>query len=348
MRAVYPLCATVLLAASLASAGLAQPAAAPTSLPAVDVTARGETVPVGTAAEDAADDPAIWVNPRNGAASLIMATDKKAGLYVYGLDGKVRSFVKAGLVNNVDLIDMDRFGVIVIASDRNDVTKALLQVYRLNTTTAALEPLGAVAGGAGEAYGVCLMRNASTLHAFSVLKEGNIEQVAITFANGTVSGSIVRSMKLATQTEGCVVDPRSRTLYVGEEDRGIWAFDSRADGPTEGQLVAPVDGKQLVADVEGLALMPVGSRDGWLIASSQGDNAYALYELPSMTPAGRFRIAQGNMGATQETDGIAIARGNFGLDYPDGLFVAQDGDNAPAAQNFKLVSWRDVLRALRR
>jgi 3-phytase len=28
------------------------------------------------------------------------------------------------------------------------------------------------------------------------------------------------------------------------------------------------------------------------------------------------------------------------------LFVAQDGMNAPAAQNFKLVNWSDVRRAL--
>ena len=65
-----------------------------------------------------------------------------------------------------------------------------------------------------------------------------------------------------------------------------------------------------------------------------------------MTPAGRFRIAAGRFGATQQTDGIAVAPGSFGPNYPDGLFIAQDGDNAPAAQNFKLVSWRDILTAL--
>ena len=348
MRRVLALSCTLLLAASLAPAGFAQQADAPSSLPAVEVTASGETTPVGTAAEDAADDPAIWRNARRPGASLIVATDKKAGLYVYGLDGKVRSFVKAGLVNNVDLIDMDMDGVIVVASDRNDLAKAVLQVYRLNTSEATLESLGAVPGGAGEAYGVCLMRDGNALHVFSVLKDGIIEQVAIDMANGAVSGRTVRTMKLQTQTEGCVVDPRSRTLYVGEEDRGIWLFDARANGVTEGRLVAPVDGKQLVADVEGLTLMPEGARGGYLIASSQGDNAYALYELPGMTPAGRFRIAAGTFGATQETDGIAVAGGSFGPGYPGGLFIAQDGDNAPAAQNFKLVSWLDVVRALRR
>ncbi|MBP9903434.1 MAG: phytase, partial [Verrucomicrobia bacterium] len=55
--------------------------------------------------------------------------------------------------------------------------------------------------------------------------------------------------------------------------------------------------------------------------------------------------AAGRVGATQETDGIAVSGGSFGPDYPDGLFVAQDGDNAPAAQNFKLVSWRDIVMA---
>lgn len=317
---------------------------------AVDVIARGETVPVGTAAADAADDPAIWRDARQPQNSLIVATDKKAGLYVYGLDGKIRNFVPAGRVNNVDLLDMGAHGVIVVASDRNNVAKALLQIYRLNTRDQRLERLGAVAGGAGEAYGVCLVQDGRTLHAFSVLKSGVIEQVAIDLEKKTPAGRTVRTLRLPTQTEGCVVDPRSHTLYVGEEDRGIWAFDARSSGSAKGKLVAAVDGKQLFADVEGLALLPEitrgGANGGWLIASSQGDNAYALFALPDIKPAGRFRITAGRFGATQETDGIAVAPGSFGPGYPDGLFVAQDGDNAPAAQNFKLVSWRDILTAL--
>jgi 3-phytase len=338
-------------AMTLLGTSLAGQAQSP-SVSTVNVPARGETVPVGTVAEDAADDPAIWRNPRRPDASLIVATDKRAGLYVYGLDGKVRHFVPAGRVNNVDLIDMGAAGVIVVASDRNDITRALLQLYRLDTAGQKLEPLGAVPGGADEAYGVCLMREGGRLHAFSVLKNGTIEQVAISLGSRTTAGlpigQTVRTLKLQTQTEGCVVDPRSSTLYVGEEDRGIWAFSARAKGSTQGRLVAAVDNAQLVADVEGLTLIPSGARGGWLIASSQGDNAYALFSLPDLKPAGRFRIAAGRFGATQETDGIAIAPGSFGPGYAGGLFVAQDGDNAPSAQNFKLVSWSDILMALSR
>jgi 3-phytase len=342
MRQGWLLCALAAAVSPLPAA-----AAPETVTKTVTVTAKAETVPVGTAAADAADDPAIWRNPRRPARSLIVATDKKAGLYVYGLDGKVRDFSPDGRLNNVDLVGMGRRGVIVVASDRNDEAAARLRLYRLDTRREKLVPLGTVRGGAGEAYGVCLMRVGAQLHAFSVLKDGTVAQVAITLGGATPKGRIVRRLRLETQPEGCVVDPRSHTLYVGEEDRGIWAFDARAVASRRGRLVAPVDGAQLVADVEGLALAPRGRRGGWLIASSQGDNAYALFRLPGLKPAGRFRIAAGALGATEETDGIAFHPGTFGPDYPAGLFVAQDGENAPAAQNFKLVSWAEVLAALR-
>ena len=306
------------------------------------VMALGETSPVGSASADAADDPAIWRNPRNPAASLIVATDKKAGLYVYGLDGKSRSFEAAGRLNNVDLADLGARGVIVVASDRNDPAAALLRVYRLDTAKATLVPLGAVPGGAGEAYGVCLWRNGAALHAFSVLKDGTIEEARIDLAGATATSAVVRRLKLATQAEGCVADPRDGTLYVGEEDVGIWRF---APGAKAGELLARADGSHLVADVEGLALTPQGKRGGFLVASSQGDNAYAVYRLPDMTPVGRFRIVAGRFGATEETDGIAVATGNFGTGLRGGMFVAQDGVNG-AAQNFKLVSWAAIRQAV--
>lgn len=308
-----------------------------------EVVAGGETVPVGTANDDAADDPAIWRNPADPAASLIVATDKKAGLYVYGLDGKVRHFDPAGRLNNVDLLDLGARGVIVVASDRNDPASALLRLYRLDTAVGTLQPLGSVPGGKGEAYGLCLLARGEAIHAFSVLKDGQVEEVAITLGEGAPQGRTVRSLRLTSQTEGCVTDPRNGAVYVGEEGTGIWRF---AEGATTGELVAKADGKVLVADVEGLALLPEGADGGWLVASSQGDNAYALYRLPAMTPAGRFRIVKGRFGATEETDGIELVGGDFGPDFPGGLFVAQDGDNAPAAQNFKLVAWEAILKAV--
>lgn len=314
------------------------------ALPAQSVTAAGETEAVGTANADAADDPAIWRNAADPASSLIIGTDKKAGLHVYGLDGRSRHFNPAGQVNNVDLAQTAGGRVIVVASDRNDRTRARIALFQLDTATAKLDPLGTVEAGPGEAYGICLysppIADSGTLvNVVSVLKGGMITWFEI---KNDLTARAVRSWRVPTQAEGCVVDPIAGALYVGEEDVGIWRFAMNSDAP--GTLIAKADGKQLVADVEGLAIA-YGQRR-YLIASSQGDNAYTVFSLPDHAYRGRFRIAAGALGATEETDGIDVSAGSFGPGYPGGLFVAQDGDNAPAAQNFKLVSWAEVKAAL--
>ncbi|PVE49642.1 3-phytase, partial [Arthrobacter sp. TPD3018] len=156
----------------------------------------------------------------------------------------------------------------------------------------------------------------------------------------------VRSMKLGTQAEGCVVDDRTGTLYVAEEDVGLWRFAADPAAPATATPIARVDGKTLVADAEGLALAPKGRTGGYLIVSSQGDSAYTVYRLPGVTYAGRFRIGGGTIDGTSDTDGIELALGDFGPAYRQGLFVAQDGDNAPDTQNFKYVSWAKVKAEL--
>lgn len=325
-----------------------EPTAAPVTT--VEVTARGETDVVGTANADAADDPAIWRNPADPTKSLIVATDKKAGLYVYGLDGKTRSFIKTGRVNNVDLrADVPiagTNGVLVVASDRSDEANAKIALFRLDTDTAKLTALGTLPSIEGEAYGMCLYRDAGSLYAFMVTKEGGIGQVALDLAGAKPAGRLVRRVKVGSQAEGCVVDERTHRLYVAEEDVGLWRFDARPTGPVEPVSIARVDKERLFDDVEGLAIASDGGEGGYLVVSSQGDNAYALYRLADETYVGRFRIAKGKVGATEETDGIEVITGDFGPDFPGGIMIAQDGENAPAAQNFKLVAWGDVVKAL--
>ncbi len=339
MRAL-PLVALIL--AGCATTSVPQTATAPL------IAATAETDPVDTAA-DAADDPAIWRNPADPAKSLVIGTDKKAGIHVYSLAGKRLSFTPADRLNNVDLRTVGT-RVIAAASDRADVDAAHVSLFTLDTAAARLAPLGRYPVGPGEAYGMCLWTRARdhALFGFVVLKDGRIDQVAIDVSGTVPKVTTVRSMKLASQAEGCVVDDRTGLLYVAEEDVGLWRFDADPAAPATATPIAQVDGKTLVADAEGLALAPSGRRGGYLVVSSQGDNAYTLYRLPGVTYAGRFRIGGGAIDGTSDTDGIDLMLGDFGPAYPGGLFVAQDGDNAPDTQNFKLVSWTAVRRALRR
>ncbi|MBD8700211.1 phytase [Sphingomonas sp. CFBP 13714] len=338
MRAL-PLVALIL--AGCATTSVPQTATAPL------VAATAETDPVDTAA-DAADDPAIWRNPADPAKSLVIGTDKKAGIHVYSLAGKRLSFTPADRLNNVDLRTVGT-RVIAAASDRADVDAAHVSLFTLDTAAARLVPLGRFPVGPGEAYGMCLWTRARdhALFGFVVLKDGRIDQVAIDVSGTVPKVTTVRSMKLASQAEGCVVDDRTGLLYVAEEDVGLGRFDADPAAPGTATPIAQVDGRTLVADAEGLALAPSGRRGGYLVVSSQGDNAYTLYRLPGVTYAGRFRIGGGAIDGTSDTDGIDLMLGDFGPAYPGGLFVAQDGDNAPDTQNFKFVSWTAVRRALR-
>lgn len=321
------------------------PAATPGAVPLVAAVA--ETDPVDTAA-DAADDPAIWRNRRSPADSLVIGTDKKAGIHVYALSGKRLSFTPAARLNNVDLREIGG-RVIAAASDRADETQAHVALFTLDTVAKKLVPMGRYPVGPGEAYGMCLWTRMAdkALFGFVVMKDGRIDQVSIDTHGATPVVRTVRSMKVGTQAEGCVVDDRTGMLYVAEEDVGLWRFAADPAAPVTGTAIAKVDGTTLVADAEGLALAPRGRTGGYLVVSSQGDNAYTLYRLPDVSYAGRFRIGGGAIDGTSETDGIDLMPGDFGPGLRHGLFVAQDGDNAPETQNFKFVAWDAVRKALK-
>ncbi|MCZ8134767.1 MAG: phytase [Porphyrobacter sp.] len=320
-----------------------------TSDPAVTVTAKVETPPVGTVREDAADDPAIWHNALNPPASLVVGTDKKGGLYVYDLKGAQKSFLAAPGLNNVDLIELPDGQVLAIASDRSDPATGQLFIARLDTATGQLAFVTRVAVGAGEGYGVCggKVEDDGSFTVYSAFKSGAIYRTGLQFLGQELADQTELLNSVPTQTEGCIYDPRTGMLYIGEEDAGIWVMSGLfPGGPEDRRLVAPIDNTWLVADVEGLAIAPEGADGGYLVASSQGDNAYAVFRLPDVTPLGRFRIAKGALGSVEETDGIELDNRYFGPDFPGGLFIAQDGVNAPNAQNFKYVRWDEILAAL--
>jgi 3-phytase len=106
----------------------------------------------------------------------------------------------------------------------------------------------------------------------------------------------------------------------------------------------------LKPDVEGLTLLREGAIT-WLIASSQGDSAFAVWRVDGPAPQyrGRFSVmANGGVDAVTGTDGVAAMGGQVGS-FPQGLVVVQDDEDQGAAgakQNFKLVDWREVKKAL--
>ncbi len=330
--------------------------AVPPRVPAPTVVAAAETDPV-PGRGDAADDPAIWVHPVDPAGSLVIGTDKKRGLNVYGLDGRLRQSLPVGRMNNVDLRDgfeLDGRRVTLVAAsdrDRNAIALFALSADRPELVDVAD---GVLATGLAEVYGLCLYadRERGRFFVFVNDKDGRVQQheLVATADGRRIGARLLREFRLASQPEGCVADDELGWLYVGEEGAGFFRLAASPDAAVDLIAVDVVGQGSLVADVEGLALYRRPGGDGFLVVSSQGDDAYAVYRRqPPNAYLGRFRIVDGaKIDGASETDGLEVTSAALPAPYEDGLLVVQDGNNTlpGAPQNFKLVPWSEVRRAL--
>jgi 3-phytase len=316
------------------------------------VQATLETAPVPTA-DDTADDACIWVHPTDAALSTIIGTNKNVGggLHVFDLEGREIQFTAGGRMNNVDIRYNFPLGgemvALVTAGERSQNT---LAIYKVNPETRHLESVAArnIPLGLEEVYGSCMYRSPVNGRYYAIVndKNGRIEQYHL-FDNGAgaVDGELVRTLAVPSQPEGCVADDILALLYVGEEEGGIWKFGAEPTDPVEGNMVDRV-GNHMVPDVEGLTIYYADDSTGYLIASSQGNNTYVIYTRQGTNDyMGTFRIADGEtIDGTSETDGIDVTNFSLGPRFPTGLFIAQDGDNPGANQNFKCVPWDSIAR----
>ncbi|MCC2606960.1 phytase [Planctobacterium marinum] len=297
---------------------------------------------------DAADDPAIWFNPKNPQESRILGTDKKRGLAVFDLAGNELQFLEVGRINNVDLrAGFEYQGItqtLAAASQRDNNSISLFFIDAGGHVTSA----GEVMTSLDEVYGLCMYQGEGQHYVFINDKDGRYQQYQI---NPDLGGKLVREFKLDGQPEGCVANDASHELFVGIEDRGIWYSSARADTRQAPQNIVQVGGP-LQDDVEGMALY-LTEKAHYLVVSSQGNNSYALYHAQApFDYVGSFQIAANvlaGIDGASETDGLDVSSANFGGAYQDGLLVVQDGRNVMPTQpqNFKLVAFSDIVAGLK-
>ncbi|MFE5503897.1 phytase [Amycolatopsis japonica] len=331
-----------------------------------------------------ADDPAIWVHPKNPSASVVLGTLKEGGLAAFDLKARQLQHLavpEGGRFNNVDVV-----GDLAVVSDRG---RDRVRVYRIDPAGAAAgsrvlrdvtDPSAPPVFSASEsevdeqrtAYGLTAGRDPRTGARWVAVTRRHETRVAllrlVDKADGTVGTTPIGTIDLPSefrlpngktwspcgepderpQLEGSVLDTANRVLYTAQEDVGIWRipvhgagfgrpelidkvrsfgvpqrFDEAteecvADGPDPG-----FGGKWLTADAEGLALA-----DGKLLASSQGDSRFVVYDRDG-TPRRDFRVVAGRgTDSVEHSDGAAITTRPLG---PHGLLVVHDGERRPAA-----------------
>ena len=324
---------------------------------AIPLLAVYETTPVDNYG-DAADDPAIWYNSQSPAQSLIIGTDKKGALNTYSLQGKRMASHPIGKVNNVEVVAISSAGVtptgspinaLAIASNRTHNSLSVLSVAQGSGELALLSDIPTPLS---DIYGLCAFNHNGNIDVLVNSTSGEYlrYQLSLNPDSGNIDASMVHAFTLPSQPEGCVVDTQKGVAYLGEESTGVWTLDvnqTQASPQLAITITAPVE-----SDVEGLSLFDV---DGvrYLIASSQGNNQYAVYSTDhTFSLIGMVEVTanrEKSIDGASETDGLATSNYNFGGEFSEGIFVVQDGRNIMPSekQNFKIVTGTSLANAIR-
>jgi 3-phytase len=321
--------------------------------------ATAETTPVNIGG-DGADDIAIWPNAWDPARSLVVGTTKAGtgGLSLYEPFGSLIQYWADGKMDNVDVRDgfpLAGQAVTLVAAGSRSTKSGLypngwIALYRLDPVARKLVNVAAgTVSPSIPTYGSCLYRSprSGRFYYFVVSTAGDVEQYELSDdGHGRVTAVLVRSFGVGSISEGCVADDERGLFYLAQEDRGIWRYDAEPDSDTTRTLVDPVGSSgHLKADVEGLALTYEPDGGGYLIASSQGDDTFAVYRRRGDNAfVRRFEVADGvAIDGVAETDGVDATSASLGSSFPRGAFIAHDGFNGAENQNYKFVPLEDVV-----
>jgi 3-phytase len=257
-----------------------------------------------------ADDPAIWVHPRDPERSVVLGTLKKGGLAAFDLGARTLQLVPAGpggRFNNVDVV-----GDLAVVSDRG---RDRVRVYRIDPAGSAAgahvlrdvtDPAAAPVFSASEsevdeqrtAYGLAAGRDPRTGVRWVAVTRRHETRVALLRLadrpDGTVGTAPIATVDLPSafrlpdgsawspceepgeepQLEGSVLD--GRVLYTAQEDVGIWRIPLTPAGFGRPELVDRVRSFGVPSrwDAATEECVPDGPDPGyggrWLTADAEG------------------------------------------------------------------------------
>lgn len=304
------------------------------------------------------DDPAIWVNRANPSESLVLGTDKNTdgALYVWGLDGKIRSDkVVRGLVrpNNVDIA----YGVSIGGTPTDIAVVTERYAHRLRVY--ALPDMRPVDGGgipvfdgelARDCMGIALYTRPSDGAVFAMVSrsdyqsplQGYLHQYRlIDDGTGTLRAVFTRSFGTWSGTkeiEAIAVDDELGYVYYSDESYGIRKYhaDPAAKDADEEVTVFGRDG--FAEDREGISIYQTGPGTGYVIVSDQQNNTFRLFKREGEPgrPHEHTLVKAVNV-STIESDGSDVTNVAL-LGFPKGLFVAMSN-----GQVFHYYAWEDLI-----
>ncbi len=317
------------------------------------------------------DDPAIWVNQRSPSASLVVGTNKVGaleggGLYVYGLDGKIRQVI-TGLdhPNNVDVEYGVRIGGrtydIAVVTERKQ-SRLRIFAFRPGSGTPLydLAPKGlpVFSGEANEAtepMGIALYKRPRDGATFAIISrktgpERNYlwQYRIVADRDGTPALQKVRrfgNFSGKEEVEAIAVDDALGYVYYADEEYGIRKWAADPDSPAANRELAVFANRGFRGDHEGIAIYTRPDGTGYIFCTEQreadeGGSRYWVFKREGERGNRHDHRAVAVIeGGADETDGIEITSRPLGAKWPRGLFVAMND----RGKNFLLYRAESVL-----
>ena len=300
------------------------------------------------------DDPAIWINGKDTAASLIIGTDKatNGGLYVFNLEGKIVNKV-LGLKrpNNVDIA----YGLLLggVPTDIAVVTERETNKIRIFR----LPDMAPVDNGGIPVFeketlqspmGIALYTRPSDNAVFAIVgrktgpADGYMWQYRLQDnGSGMVQGTVVRKFGKYSgkkEIESIAVDNKLGYVYYSDETVGVRKYIADPDKNDNRELALfATDG--FTSDHEGISIYPLSDSTGYLLVSNQQANSFMVYrrEGEKGNPQLHKLVAEVPV-STLESDGSEVTAVSLGSKFPKGLLVAMSNGKV-----FHYYSWEDIV-----
>jgi len=303
------------------------------------------------------DDPAIWINPKDPAQSLVIGTDKDqdGGLYVFDLKGKIVCEVHD--LKRPDNVDV-AYGL-TLAGKPTDIAVTTerfthkLRIFSLPdmkpVDNGGLEIfVGDTASGFRDLMGIALYKNpAGVLYAMVGRKSGPTDGSYIgqyrleDDGNGQVRATLVRKFGAYSgkkEIESIAVDAELGVVYYSDEGVGVRKY--YVDPEKGSQELALFAKTGFTEDHEGISIYKTGPKTGYILVSDQGANQFHIFKREGETGnPNEHKLVKIVKVAAKVSDGSDVTNVSLGKQFPHGLFVVMSDD-----KTFHYYRWEDVMK----
>lgn len=288
------------------------------------------------------DDPAIWINPKDTAQSIVFGTDKDTdgAIYAFDLSGKIiESKTIRGLKrpNNVDIrqgfkvndsvtIDIMAFTErereqirIFSVPDMRPLDTGGFPVFKDETNPEMRLPMG-----------ISLYKSPKDGALYAIVgrkdgpKDGYLYQYKIDYVNEQVALTLVRKFGKYSgkkEIEAIAVDDALGHIYYSDEIFGIRKYYAEPEMGNEELSV--FGGDTFKRDNEGIAIVALEGTKGYIIVSNQQAETFNVFSRDTNAFIKEINLA------TKQTDGCDVVAVPLNDTFKSGLFVAMNDE-----QNF--------------